>query len=290
MKLIVRGDDYGYTDIYNLGMIKAIEEGIVTSVDLMLDTPGSIDAMEKIKAYPWISVGWHAHFWGKPILDPKEVPSMVDESGKFKFRKDMSLKQTCVYEEVLKESRAQIDHCIQILGRAPDSAGIQNNGTAFEAARKQVCEEYGIPFNFMDKPDKEGVLVLSQPQYQHLGIYMPNQPATIYKKCYHDSYDERMKYDPVQYYLNDEGDILRRNIALTAWHPGYLDDYIIEESKLREARVIDVKALCSKKLKQWIIDNKVELINTRDALYGTHEYQNHLKTIHSPLFVGNVDE
>lgn len=39
MKLIVRADDFGYTKTHNDGTMKAIDDGIVTSVDIMLDTP-----------------------------------------------------------------------------------------------------------------------------------------------------------------------------------------------------------------------------------------------------------
>lgn len=289
MKLIVRADDFGYTDVYNAGTIKAIEDGIVTSVDLMLDTPGAINAMESIKKYPWISVGWHAHFWGRPILPPEEVPSMVDETGKFKFRKQKALKATCEFDEVLKECHAQMQRCITILGKVPDTAGIGSDGTAFEAARKQICEEYGIAYNFVNKPDAKGNIVSARECYRHLDIYMPNQPATVYRTCYDDSYEKRMQYDPIRYYVEDEGDILSKKIALTAWHPGYLDPYILQESSLKEARVIDIQALCDDRLKEWIIKNHIELINHRDALYETHEYQNYLKNIQSPLFVGDME-
>ena len=56
-KLIVRADDFGYTVAHNDGTMEAIDNGIVTSVDLMLDTPGTLDAMERIRAYPWICRG-----------------------------------------------------------------------------------------------------------------------------------------------------------------------------------------------------------------------------------------
>lgn len=285
MKLIVRADDFGYTKAYNDGTIEAIDNGIVTSVDIMLDTPGTMDALIRIKDYPWISIGWHAHFWGRPVLDPSEVPSMVDETGKFKFRKDQKLKATCLFEEVLKESRAQMELCLRVLGKAPDTAWIQENGSEFERARKQVCEEYGIQINIADKPDVNGKIVPAQEKLRYLEIYMPNQPATVYKICYSNTYSERMTYDPVKYYVNDEGDILDKKIALTAWHPGYLDPYIMSESSLAEGRVIDVKALCSNELKQWIIEHKIELVNHRDALYGTREYQNHLRSVNSPLSI-----
>lgn len=283
MKLIVRADDYGYTDVHNLGTIKAMQQGIVTSVDVMLDTPGTIDALQRMKEFPWISIGWHAHFWGKPILAASEVPSMVDETGKFKFRKDAGLKATVVFEEALKESRAQIERCIQLLGKAPDTTWISDLAMPFEQARLQVCKEYGIAYNIARKPNAQGVVIDANKDYQHLDIFMPNQPATVYKTCYHALYEERMTYDPIKYYVNDEGDILNKTIALTAWHPGYLDEYVLQESRMRECRVKDVQALCSEEIKQWIIDNHIELVNHRDAIHGTQEYQNHLKQINSPL-------
>lgn len=285
MKLIVRADDFGYTKAYNDGTIKAIEDGIVTHVDIMFDTPGTIDALERIKNYPWISVGWHSHFWGKPVLNPNEVPSMVNEQGNFKFRKDQGLKKTCKYEEVFNESMAQMELCLSILGRVPDSAWIQDNNSDFERARFDICKRYGIPVNIASKPNKEGKLVPANEKYLPLEIYMPNQPATVYKVCYSNDYNERKTYDPIRYYVNDEGNIIDKKIALTAWHPGFLDDYIQNESSMTEPRVIDIKALCSAELKKWVIENRVELINTRDALYGTKEYQNYLSFKKSQLYI-----
>lgn len=285
MKLIVRADDYGYTKTHNDGTIEAIENGIVTAVDIMFDTPGTIDGLERIKDYPWISIGWHSHFWGAPILDPSLVPSMVNEEGKFKFRKDQKLKAECVYDEVYAECKAQMELCIKYLGKVPDVATIQDNGTEFERARKQICEEYGIVYNFFSKPDYNGNLVEAREEYKDLNIYMPNQPATVYKVCYSDEYSKRSEYSPVNYYMQDEGDLLSKEITLTAWHPGYLDYYVMSESRLGEARVTDVKVLCSEELKRWIVDKKVELINTRDALYNTNEYQNHLRSIQSDLLI-----
>jgi predicted glycoside hydrolase/deacetylase ChbG (UPF0249 family) len=66
-------------------------------------------------------------------------------------------------------------------------------------------------------------------------------------------------------------------------HPGYLDDYVMAESSVTIPRVKDVEALCDPRLRAFIKENRIELINHRDALYGTHEYQNHLKSIHSDL-------
>ena len=48
------------------------------------------------------------------------------------------------------------------------------------------------------------------------------------------------------------------------------------------------RAALSEEYKNWIIENHVELINFRDALYGTNELQDHLKAINSPLWIGNM--
>ena len=122
-------------------------------------------------------------------------------------------------------------------------------------------------------------------EYAPLGIYMVNQPATVYKPSFDDSMKVRKTYDPVQYYQSNAEDMLSKKICITAWHPGFLDDHILKESSCMEARIVDVIALCSDELKQWIKTNHVELINYRDALCGTNEYQNHLKIMGSDLAI-----
>jgi len=45
----------------------------------------------------------------------------------------------------------------------------------------------------------------------------------------------------------------------------------------------DVSAMCDVRLRSWIKQNNIELVNYRDALYGSDEYQNHLKATGSDL-------
>lgn len=284
-KLIIRADDVGYTPVNNDGVFRAIDNGIVTSADLMLDTPGSLDAMYRLRERPWISVGWHTHFWGSPVSDPEEVPSMINEEGQFKFRHNQSLKDTCVYEELVHEMRAQLYRCRRVLGRVPGYTWIHNTDGNFSRALIQVCNENNIEYNFGSKPDREGGLVPADEKYRDLHIYMPNQPAGYYKICYDDSMQIRNTYDPAKYFIDDYDHLMDQETVLTAWHPGYLDEYIYNESRLHEARIKDINALCSYALKQWIIQNRITLVNTDDALHGTNEYQNHLRSIQSSLYM-----
>ena len=81
MKLIVRGDDMGYCEAFNYGYVEAIRNGIVTSAELMIGMPGTEQAVEMLKEFPWIPVGWHVHVCGKPSADPKLIPRLLDENG-----------------------------------------------------------------------------------------------------------------------------------------------------------------------------------------------------------------
>ena len=81
-------------------------------------------------------------------------------------------------------------------------------------------------------------------------------------------------------------------IAVQYWHPGYLDyfnyregDYGPNAKYFTTIRIVDVHALTSPLLKNWIREHKIELINFRDALYGTRDYQNHLSHVGSELYV-----
>ena len=273
MKLIVKADDYGYTKTYNEGTIEAVQNGIVTIVDLMLDTPGVEDAIERIKDYPWISVGWHgSHFWGAPVADPKLLPSMVDyETGRFKnWRKDPEAKLHISYDEALIECRAQVEKCIALLGRAPIVARIRDD-SPLERAKKVICDEYKINYTYE----------------QDLARLEMNGRA--YALAESKDYAKIASYDPVSYIMNCQPMVKDTEAAITVWHCGYLDSYIAAESSFTTVRCVDVAAMCSPKLKQWIIDNQIELINMNDWLYGTHEYQNHLKVIGSDLCVRKYD-
>ena len=104
------------------------------------------------------------------------------------------------------------------------------------------------------------------------------------------------QYDPVRYYTEDQGGLLSLPddvIAVQFWHPGYLDyfnyrqgDYGPMAKYFTLGRIIDAHALCSPELKAWLRQTGAELMNFRDALYGTRDYQNHLRQAGSPLFVG----
>ena len=47
--------------------------------------------------------------------------------------------------------RAELNRCVDILGRAPDVCGMVNGDSPFARAMKKVAEEYGMVYNFGHK-------------------------------------------------------------------------------------------------------------------------------------------
>lgn len=304
-KMIIRADDIGYTDVCNIGTFKAIEEGIVTQMDTMLECPGSVDALKRIRNYPWCAMGWHAHFWGSPVLDPKEVPSLVQPNGR--FRENLSKLMDISYDEIFAEMDAQMQRSLELAGRVPDVSSIYgaNEGDPpFVFAMEAICQKYGIHYGFatrINPPDEVASgrhKALTEPcrePYRHLDIVQPG-PRHAYQGWRNGPDAAYTDYDPINNYLvKDPDNLAAHRVGLQAWHPGYLDDFIwLDTHKpgntMNWIRVLDVEWMTSDRCKRAIIENKIELISTRDAINGTSEYQDHLKDIGSPLWVGNFSD
>jgi predicted glycoside hydrolase/deacetylase ChbG (UPF0249 family) len=87
IRLIVRGDDMGFSHAVNVGCIKSYQEGILTAVEVMVPGPAFLEAVDLLKQNPGLDVGihltltseWENIKWG-PIT---RAPSLVDENGHF---------------------------------------------------------------------------------------------------------------------------------------------------------------------------------------------------------------
>lgn len=297
MKLIIRADDLGYTELYNEASFAVFSEGVATAADVMCDTPGSIDALKRLRDYPWISVGWHTHMWGTPLAEPILVPTLYDrETGH--FRTDVLTAEDVDYDQALYECRMQMSMFHEYLGKAPDTVTmITDVDSPFCRAMRTVVKENGIAYRYYPIDGEfDGVkLDISKDEKWNRCKIESFLDMETMRGVFTDSISEQMEqYDPLDYYLNRsskmfEGD--KDRILLQCWHPGIVD-YYVENLGDRTPRAKnfllvrprDLHALCSDEIKEWIVEKRIELVNQRDALYGTREYQNHLREIGSRLF------
>jgi predicted glycoside hydrolase/deacetylase ChbG (UPF0249 family) len=87
IKLIVRGDDMGYSHAGNEALIKCFKEGIQTSIEVIVPSPWFPEAVQMLRQNPKADVGVHLALtseWDNIKWRPlTHCPSLVDSNGYF---------------------------------------------------------------------------------------------------------------------------------------------------------------------------------------------------------------
>ncbi|MGK7874290.1 MAG: hopanoid biosynthesis-associated protein HpnK [Xenococcaceae cyanobacterium] len=82
--VIINGDDFGFSHGVNQAIIKAHEQGVLTSTSLMVTGDAFDEAVALAKAHPKLAVGLHLVLGcGKSVLSPDQIPHLVDAKGYF---------------------------------------------------------------------------------------------------------------------------------------------------------------------------------------------------------------
>jgi len=253
-KLIVVGDDFGFSEAYSIGAVKAYKEGIVTVLSLMNNMDAAPFAVDLWKREcPDAPLAQHTNFvQGKPIS--QNVKSMVDKDGFF-YRssqwkaedpRNTKCKGSVVvsYEDAKRETIAQLEKHKELTGTYPNhfeghSVGTKNITRAF----KEVMQEYKIHGGCQVKEDEN--------LYYGHELIMGNMP---YMKELHVGIT-------AEQFMNDICGILASpyEYNIVHFHPGYLDAYVIDYSSLTIPRVRDVQMLTDPRVKKWLDDNQIEL-------------------------------
>ena len=190
-------------------------------------------------------------------------------------------------EEAYIEMKAQMEKYIRYLGKTPDISsfiGIAEGPIA--RACERVCREYGV----MTNEDCRKVAIDGRGDW--CPVPWSGHPGARYIR---DSTIRNTQYDPLTWITEDQGNNLSKQRTMYVFHPGWIDDYMYEDfsfwydydrTYFDGCMIVDMICLKSARFRQWIIDNKVELINFMDAVNGTHLYQDHLKAVGSDLYMG----
>lgn len=259
MRLIVKGDDLGWTDGVNAGFEKAARDGILTAAGAMPNMPAFERGIQLLAPYRHVSLGQHTNFVsGFPVSDPSRIPHLLNAQGQFlSTRYIRSLDQSKgdpmpYYEEYFYEIEAQVLKFIKVVGRKPAYLEGHAVGTqSSERAVADVAEKYDILHICHDGTNPYGLFCAK------LGKYAMD----IFKTA--DQF-EQYTCSPEQAILEDQFGILGHETAQIFFHPGFVDADIFDASSFNGVRMRDVQALCSPAVKQWIDDHKIELINYCD--------------------------
>jgi chitin disaccharide deacetylase len=176
--LIINADDFGMCHAINAAILRAWQEGIVSSTSLMAPCPWARHALQLLQDHPALPFGVHLtivcdfrpYRWG-PLTARDQVPSLLDAAGDF-YPGDRlpELLAQARLAEVEREFRAQIEavlaahltpthldwHCLCDGGRAD----------IFDLTIR-LAQEYGLALRVHERP--------MAAQCQRLGL-----PTTAY--------------------------------------------------------------------------------------------------------------
>ncbi len=246
-KVIIRADDLGYSEAINYGIAKTVKEGLIKSVGFMTNMPYSKQGWDLIRDYP-ICLGQHTNICvGKPLTDPKLIPSICGENGMFKSSKEYrrTKEDFVVLDEVILEIEAQYQRFKEIAGREPDYfEGHAVASDNFFKGLEIVAKRHGLDYLGF---------ALAGP------ITFRNTNLKVSMKSMEENYNpwEALKKFSLNDYKDDE-------CGMFVCHPGWLDDFILNNSSLTINRTKEVAMLCDLDIRKWLVDNDVELVTYND--------------------------
>ncbi len=168
IRIIVRGDDMGFSHSGNEAIVKCFKEGIETSIEVIVPSPWFPEAVKLLNENPTVDVGIHIALtseWDNMKYRPvSHCPSLTDDSGYFfpfiwpnkNYPGQALLESKWKMDEVEKELRAQIELAIKKIPRISHISahmGCYYMSPEVKALAKKLAQEYGIDID----PDELGV-------------------------------------------------------------------------------------------------------------------------------------
>lgn len=245
-RLLIRADDLGYSEAINYGIAKTVNEGIIGSVGVMTNMPEAKNGLELLKRKK-VCLGQHTNICvGRPLMDPKKIPSITQKNGEFKTSKEYrSAKEDfVVLDEVILEIEAQYEQFLKLTGEKPHyfeghAVASGNFFKGLEIVAKRHNLKY-LPMS-LGKPVKFSNTLL----YCHLDSMKP-------------------EYDPFESLKETMRHAHEDGCDMFICHPGYLDAYILKTSSLTIPRVYEVEMACRQETKKWLEEHDVELVTYDD--------------------------
>jgi len=118
-RLIVNADDFGLARSVSTGIIDVYQAGQLSSTTLMVNMPGTEEAVDLAERHPGLGMGLHFNLTeGRPLTDAR---SLIDSDGAFLLRGELirrSIRGRVEPSEIARELTAQLDRFVS-LGLTP---------------------------------------------------------------------------------------------------------------------------------------------------------------------------
>lgn len=272
--LIVNADDFGRTLGVSQGILRAHLDGIVTSSTVMTNLRDASNAVRLAQAEaPALALGVHLNItFGKPILPPSEVSSLIDPEGCFwgrdayfagRISPDMA--------QIRAEWSAQIER-LRDAGVTPDHLDSHHHVAAFSPVLMEIYLDLALQLGCGARPFLPADISAEQ-----LAAIYPPQGATHLRA--HS--DECAKSAPVKRpdqffagFFAEHATIahlltllsnLPQGISELMCHPGLVDGELLATSGYAHERERELHALTSPEVKDAIARSDILLTTYREA-------------------------
>lgn len=246
-KIIFNADDFNMTFGVCLGILRAIQLGVVRSASIMVNLPGLEECLSLARGLS-LDLGLHINLtFGKPVLPAEKVPSLVDSLGNF-WRKPVILKEKMRIEEAGLEIEAQ-------LARA---------------------KEYKIPVSHIDSHHHshtlEGIIDIYTDIAKREGLAARSNDSIMcrnFKEMSLKTPDNFIDsfYGEQNVSLENLKEIIRNipdGISEVMCHPGFVDSGLELISSYTYQRMKELEALINPELIKFLSSLNIEFIGYRD--------------------------
>lgn len=247
-RLLVKADDFGFTDAVSCGILLAHKNGIVKNTAMMVNMPAAVNAAVWIKDYPDLCLGLHTNIVvGTPCADPKMIPGLLREDGHFvssKVRREQLAKGLDPFseEEIFIECDAQVDRFIALNGKLPEYLeGHAVGSPKMSQGILRVAQKRGIKILPHHEPSP---WALPQFKADHYTFYKTGRPL-------HEYFTQVLD--------------LSADLTLFVAHPGFVDQEIMTWSSLNLERTLDYALLTDQKVMAYLKEKKIDLISFREV-------------------------
>ena len=258
--IIINADDYGLTPGVTRGILEAHVNGVVTSTSAMMNSPHIAASLAAAsQAAPNLGMGVHLVLtWGKPVLAPEKVPTLVDNTGDFyKFIQFSTQVNSFDFLEVRNEWQAQIEAFIAT-GRRPDHLDSHHHSSYLNpglfTAMLELAQKYDLPIRLPSKPGG------SSPEIEALVHILGHHPVRFPLSCITAFYDKGVSIANLSRIIS----AIPEGVSELMCHPGYADSELMEGSSYATVRETELRILTSKAIKACIEESGVSLARFSD--------------------------
>ncbi|MFB0536661.1 MAG: carbohydrate deacetylase [Anaerolineae bacterium] len=275
-RLIVNADDYGRTAGVVEGILRAHQQGIVTSTTAMMNMPGIQDALRRAQSCPELGLGVHLVFsaW-RPLLPPEQIPSLVDADGAFLSQKAIWTRPEAVQRDELRaELTAQVERFQALTGHAPDHLDCHHFvhcHPLFFAIYVELAAQWDLPIRAPFPPEEAlGQAAATVPLIEDF------LPSEVRDMLHQDR--DLMQASGVRHpdhfmgsFYGEETVTLENLLAILEnlsegttellCHPGLADEQLLAQSLYGRPREKELELLCHPRVRDKLDELGIELVN-----------------------------